>query len=104
MNSTEVVGNIVTGECDDILNDIVQAVKDRRNAINSNKIRSISVGDVVVFNKSVRPRYLEGKTAVVTKVNRKTVDVDCPNDPDYRGFCGAKSVRCPISIVTKEND
>lgn len=104
MNTAEIVGNIITGECDDVLNEIVKAVNDRRNSIASDKINSLSVGDVVVFTDDIKPKYLAGKKAVIVKVNRKTVAVDCPNDPEYRAYCGAHSVRCPVGIVRKEND
>lgn len=99
MNTQEVVGGIFTGEFDDELNDIVAAINSRRDTISRNKVKSISVGDVVIFNSSIRPKYLEGKEAKVTKVNRKTVTVSIPDDPNYRKYAGSASVRCPVSLL-----
>jgi hypothetical protein len=92
---------IVTGELDDILDHLDLSITMRRETLSDNIVNEISIGDDVRFNDSVKPKYLAGKTAKVVKINRKTIVVDCPDDPEYRRFANSKRVRCPNSIIEK---
>ena len=75
-------------------------LKDHRAFLADLNTMSLGVGDTITFTKPLRPVYLIGKTATVTKVNDKTVVVDFPNDPAMRRYSGASGVRVPKSCVT----
>lgn len=56
-------------------------------------------GDTIIFNSTISPKYLVGKSATVEKVNPKSVVVSCPVDPAYGRFSGNRRVRCPKSLI-----
>lgn len=95
----DIINNIEDGDFDTILNDIIEAVSLRKDIVADRLVRGISIGDEVRFSDSVRPKYLAGKTATVTKINRKTIVVDCPDDPSYKKYRNSKNVKCPNSII-----
>ena len=73
------ISNIKSGEYDDQLDMILAAVKARKNALKP-QIWEFQVGDKVkIINAN--PKYLNGSTATITKVNRTKVviDLDTPN-------------------------
>jgi len=93
------IADIKTGQCDDLLDAIVNAVKERRQALARGTLRQINVGDDVRFNANIRPTYLRGLTAKVVKVNGSSVKVDIDVNPAYGRFSGARNVRCPATLV-----
>ncbi len=95
----EVINSIEDGACDDDLTAIISAVRSRQQILAARNVRVLSPGDAVKFSDSIRPKYLIGKTATVVKLNRKTVVVDCPDDPSYGKFSGSSNVRCPNSLI-----
>lgn len=97
----ELIDGILNGVADDDLDKLNLAIKQRRELRNSKKILFISPGDKVRFNLQANPKYLQGHTAIVKKVNNTTVSVDLPDDYSLRKYRGSKNVRCPISIVDK---
>ena len=70
---------IAGGELDDHLVAIADAIRARRellHTISSAKALSeLCVGDEVMFNRHVRPRYLERELAVVTELDDRCVTV-----------------------------
>ena len=100
---SDLTNAILNGEFDNELNDIVGAVNSRRDIVSRIKTASIPVGATVRFNSHIRPKYLEGLTVEVKKVNRKTVVADFPTDTEYGKFSGAFNVKVPTSTVDVEN-
>lgn len=98
----EIISTIVSGHVDASLEVIVKAIRMRRENLNDSKVLLLKPGDEVRFNTQANPKYLEGITATVKKVNRKTVNVDIPDNAyGARKFRGARDVRTPIAIVDK---
>jgi len=87
------------GEYDDRLAQIVEAVNDRRRAMDARKRLSFAPGDVVRFNASANPKYLIGHTATITAINRTRVTLDMPDDPALGRYRGQSGVKCPVSII-----
>ena len=100
----EIIDAILDGVVDNDMDKLNSAIKQRKEIKNSRKILFISVGDSVGFNSQANPKYLQGKVALVTKVNKSTVTVDMPEDYSLRKYSGSRGVRCPISIVDKIDD
>jgi len=98
----QLVEAILNGVADDNIDSLSAAIKKRREIKNSTKMFMINPGDKVIFNRSANPKYLQGITATVTKINKTTVSVDIPDDAwGARKYRGSKGVRTPISIVDK---
>jgi len=101
--STDIIINtIVSGNVDAALDSINNAIRLRRKTLDQSKGLFMNIGDTIVFNTHASPKYLQGQTAIVKKVNEKTVVVDIPEDAvGARRYRGAKNIRCPFSIVDK---
>lgn len=95
----DIIVEIENGAFDDALVDITEAVKTRTKILADRNARSLSIGDEVQFSDLISPKYLRGLTATVKKINKKTVVVDCPIDPDYGRFSGSKNVKCPNTLI-----
>lgn len=99
MNS--ICQTIILGGADDILDEISDALKERKAIINGAKIYDIKIGDIVRFNTDTRPKYLQGFEVKVLKKNKKTVVVKIPDDAwgtkRYRGG----EIRVPLSLIDK---
>lgn len=91
--------SILNGDVDDDLDRIQASIKQRREYLASMTVSFLREGDTVRFSDRIRPKYLQGKTATVVKVNQKTIVVDCPSDPSYGRFSGSKKVRCPNELI-----
>ena len=79
MNIEELNYTLLSGEADEFLDSIVKAVKIRKDALKP-QIWEFQVGDKVkIINAN--PKYLNGSTATIKKVNRTKVviDLDTPN-------------------------
>ncbi len=98
MNSGEITQSIFSGQQDDDLDAIKEAVRFRQKVIAGGKLRSLHVGDRVRFNSAARPQYLIGLEAVVTKVNQTRVKVRIEGDAGR--FTGTTPT-CPLSIIDK---
>jgi transcription antitermination factor NusG len=68
------ISNIKSGEYDDQLDMILAAVKARKNALKP-QIWEFQVGDKVKI-VNANPKYLNGATAIIKKVNRTKVVID----------------------------
>lgn len=101
---------ILEGRYDNHL-DLIEQTVDRRRAMISVAARpepdedierdddALTYGDIIRFSSRINPKYLSGLTATVVKFNPKTIVVDCPDDPRYRRFQGAKNIRCPKNVI-----
>lgn len=75
-----VLNAILTGQVDDHLEAIVDAVKDRRAIQARVKFHTVKAGDRGVL-RNLRPKYLIG--APVTVVDRKQTRIGVRIDPDW---------------------
>ena len=73
------INNIKSGEYDDQLDMIIAAVRARKDALKP-QIWEFQIGDRVKI-VNANPKYLNGATATIKKVNRTKVviDLDTPN-------------------------
>ena len=98
---SEICTDIVLGEHDESLDEIVEAVKDRRKALSVIRLHSIDKGDVVRV-KNISPKYLNGLEAPVDKIERKTknsyVYITCPDEYKYRNRAG-REIGIPIDCI-----
>ncbi|MFI5405117.1 MAG: hypothetical protein ACHQ1D_01250 [Nitrososphaerales archaeon] len=98
-----VIEDIVKGKFDNNLDAISRAIKDRRTALNGIKLYSFRAGDTVKFNSQTRPKYLQGLTAEVVRVNQKRIVVkfvDETSKSRARKY-GWGDFTTPISLVDK---
>ena len=103
MTTTDLVGlkSAISSITDAATLDAVGTMlKDHRAFLADLNTMSIGAGDTITFTKPLRPTYLIGKMATVTKVNDKTVVVDFADDASLRRYSGAEGVRVPKSCVT----
>ena len=83
------------GECDDDLNTINTAIRERQKLLARRTIRTIRDGQKVRFNDTVNPTYLRGLEGTVVKVNKTNVVV-LPDE--HRGrFAG--QIRVPANLL-----
>lgn len=75
----QLVDAIADGELDEHLVAIADAVHARRgllHAVNSaTALAELCVGDTVMFNRRIRPRYLENELADITELDERWVTV-----------------------------
>lgn len=98
VNILDLTRAIRNGDLDASLSSIGSALKCRREELTLAKRRSLTVGDTVYFTNTVKPSYLVGQAAKVTKINVKRIIVNLLN-PIGRFDNG---VRCPLSIIQME--
>jgi hypothetical protein len=105
MSKTEWVDIIIAidnGSVDDRLTMIHEALKSRVDAIREEKAETaraeISVGCKVTLH-GLKPKYVNGKTATVVKINQTRVVVLPLPDQHDRRFRGEVTV--PLSCVTR---
>lgn len=60
------------------------------------------IGDTLYF-KSNTTKYLYGLPVTVVGTNEASVNVNVPNEPQYRRFAGNAAARCPNSIMSATN-
>jgi hypothetical protein len=89
------ISNIKSGEYDDQLDMILAAVKARKNALKP-QIWEFQIGDKVkIINAN--PKYLNGSTATITKVNRTKVVIDL--DTPAGKF--SRNITTPLGMLEK---
>lgn len=84
MSTYDVVVDITSGLHDENLDDLVAAIKQRRDVLASRVRRTLKVGDTVRFNDRTRPQYLIGETATVKHLRPKKVVVALDAGPTGR--------------------
>ncbi|MEA2210660.1 MAG: hypothetical protein QOF83_608 [Solirubrobacteraceae bacterium] len=93
---------IASGELDQHLVAIADAVRARRELLHTvrsaHAIAAFCVGDTVLFNGNIRPRYLQHEAAVITALDDRQVTVRL-----WRplGRFGHGEVRCPPLALQK---
>ena len=89
------ISNIKSGEFDDQLDMILAAVKARKDALKP-QIWEFQVGDKVkIINAN--PKYLNGSTATIKKVNRTKVVIDL--DAPAGKF--SRNITTPLGMLEK---
>jgi hypothetical protein len=95
MNIEEINYTILSGEADEFLDGIVKAVKIRKDALKP-QIWEFQVGDKVkIINAN--PKYLNGSTATIKKVNRTKVVIDL--DTPAGKF--SRNITTPLGMLEK---
>jgi hypothetical protein len=110
-NTAEFIVGLLNGEFDQDLEEILSLVRSRMDrAIPScppakipldrkqkESFTPLRVGQRIWLNSKVRPKYMIGAAAVITKVNRTRVKLrlDNPN-----GRFGQSDIACPMSLIS----
>ena len=92
---------IQNGEFDDALQDIYDAILQRRKKLKQ-RLHSkddLRVGDHVRITDSVRPQYLAGLTATIIKINRTRVHLEFHSGQELGRFEKHSYSACPISLI-----
>ena len=94
-NYRNIVNPILNGEVDETLDQIIQAVKMRKDQLKPS-IWEFQVGDRVRL-VNTNPKYLNGAMATVKKVNRTKIVIDL--DAPQGRF--SKNISTPLGMVEK---
>lgn len=94
-----VIDEILDGKLDDDLDQILSAIKERRDQLASRLRFKLRPGDRVRVVGDLRPRYLIGLIGVVKRINQTTISIDF-EDPASAGRYSA-GVRMPLEHVEK---
>lgn len=97
MELKDVLNAVLTGDFDENLDGLVQAVKDRKEAKNRVMFYSLKPGDKVRFCRQTRPRYLACQTGTLKELRNKkvTVDLDSPVGKFWKGII------TPVDLIEK---
>lgn len=102
MNKETIVRFILDGEADSFIPAIKEAISMRKEILNDEKMLFLSAGDIVRFNRSTRPKYLQGLRATVVKPNQKTITVRIlEEDKISARKYGWGEFRTPLGLVDK---
>lgn len=93
----KVVVPTMNGEYDEYLDNMIEIVKQRR-AAKSPQIWEFQVGDAIRM-VNTNPKYLNGATGKVRKVNRTKVVIDL--DEQHGRFF--RNISTPLSMIEKVN-
>ena len=91
----DIVTPILKGECDEFLKSIIDTAQLRQTQLKP-KIYEFNVGDRVKM-VNTNPRYLNGATATVRKINRTKIVIDL-DEKQGRFF---RNITTPLSMVEK---
>ena len=95
MSYNDFVLSIIKGEHDEYLDNLIQVCQNRKRDM-APKIWEYKVGDRVRF-VNVRPKYLNGATGTVKKINRTKVVVDL----DERRERFFHNITTPLTMIEK---
>lgn len=94
MDKASIIGNIVTGECDGFLSEILDAARTRK----AQKAANVPFrAGLTIRISGLNPGYINGAECTIMKVNPKKLVVAFPNDPRYGRFAGSPRVSVPKS-------
>lgn len=96
--TTTTIDAILTGACDEFLEQVARAVTDRKRTLASVLGYTLQVGDEVEFNATTRPKYLVGVRGRVTKINGRSAVVQVGADG---GRYANTSPRANFTLLTK---
>lgn len=90
-----VIDDIANGKHDAVLDRILDTARARRKATETSRLHAMQPGDKIRI-KDTRPKYLNGCTGEVVKINQTTASVklDTPPQPKWGG-----TIRVPASCV-----
>lgn len=98
----QICSDILDGKYDAFRFHLMDALQARSQALMPKvaklAARDFRIGNLVKFNDKVSPKYLIGRTAKVTKVNRERVKIVLAEDCGR--FRAGKQIACPVSILT----
>lgn len=94
---TDIIQDILRGNQDENLEQIGDAIRDRVSYLSRMKTLSFNIGDEVVFNSKVRPRYLEGVAGIVKSFKTKNIVVEI-QDGQYVGRFG-RLITTPPGLI-----
>ena len=89
-----ILTDIHSGRCDNILTEIIAAAKARRSLVAGG---DLAIGDRVRLIAPISPRYMIGKEGIVSKVNKTTATIILDDKTTRFGA----SPRVPLSCVEK---
>jgi uncharacterized protein YkvS len=95
MNYNEIMLSIMTGEQDEWLDNIAALVHNRKREM-APKIWEFQIGDAIRM-VNTNPKYLNGATGKVRKVNRTKVVIDL--DEQHGRFF--RNISTPLSMIEK---
>jgi hypothetical protein len=91
--------DIMGGKYDSRLDEIIEAVRERRRIVNKRFAQSLQVGDRIRFNEFVSPKYLQGARGVVTGKLRANVTVVL--DETQGRFRASSPIRTNPGLIEK---
>jgi hypothetical protein len=91
--SLMLIQEILNGDFDDSLQVIGEAIKERRAIKARMKFFELQIGDRVMLADSVRPKYLVGAPATVSRKKQKRIEITIDREwidhhPEARRFAG----------------
>lgn len=102
IEADDIIAAIYRIEDRDDIEQIAEAVRERRHALRERGIRllkrSLHEGSVVRFADNVKPQSLAGLAVTVVKVNRTRALVSVPDEPEYGSYRNHK-MHCPLSLL-----
>lgn len=101
-NSKITMGDVLEyiSKCDhNELSMIHLAFNDRKQMLAKLQGYQMKVGSKVKFTPAINPKYLSGLPVTVTKINRESVIVSCPDESSYGRFRNLKKVRVPLTVI-----
>lgn len=98
-NTHLLINDITKGAYDEDLSTIVEYVRFRQKYL-APQVYEFHVGQRVWFNDKVRPTYLKGVAATITKINQKKVKVRLD---DRTGRFGTGDLTCPTNILSMKD-
>ena len=100
MNYNDMVLSIMRGEHDEMLDTLIQVCQNRKKDM-APKIWEFRVGDKVRL-VNAHPKYLNGHTAEIIKVNRSKVVIRLDESASAR-FSKFSAITTPLSMIEKVN-
>ena len=107
--SDEVLTAITAGRCDDIIEELFEALKFRRSQKSASEFFDYSIGDAVVMVNG-NPKYLNGAPGVVTGKGRTKINVILDQEwlvanlTPTQAMKWGGTITCPPSLLTRRDD
>lgn len=98
-NTHNLINEIAKGTYDADLDTLTEYIRFRQKHL-APKAYEFRVGQRVWFNDKVRPTYLIGVPATITKINQKKVKVRLD---DRTGRFGTGDISCPTNLLTMKD-
>lgn len=90
---------ILSGEFDDVIDELYNTVQVRRVVLGGQKKREQTYVRIRP-NAGISPKYMLGREFPLIRENKSTVTVGpIPNEKSYGRFAGLRSIRVPITAV-----